>query len=72
MKILELSKKYVEKFCNGDYDAAIAECYGVVYDDQVIKQAFNYGNGTEKHMKRHMQNNRAFCKYYDLERKCYV
>ena len=72
MRILELSKGYVKKFYNGDYKKMIDEFDGVLYDDENIKNAFNYGNGSFKDLMRYINDNRKHAKYYDLNKKCYI
>ena len=72
MKIIELSKSYVNKFYDGNFGKAIAEQDGIVYDDKKIKLAFNFGNGTFKDFNRYMKANTKVCKFYDLENNCYM
>lgn len=72
MKILELSKNYAKKFYNGDYKKMIDQMDGVLYDDENIKNAFNYGNGSFKDLMRYINDNRKHAKYYDLNKKCYI
>ena len=72
MKILELSRDYAKKFYNGNYKKMIDEVDGVLYDDENIQNAFNYGNGSFNHLIRYINNNRKYAKYYDLNKKCYI
>lgn len=72
IKILELSKDYAKKFYNGDYKKMIDEMDGVLYDDENIKQAFNNGNGSFKHLMNYIKANHKQAKYYDLNKKCYI
>ena len=72
MEVLELSKNYCKKFYNGSFDKMIEEKDGIIFDNKVIKSAFNSGNGTKKDFKRYMKNNKVFCKYYDLKNKIYI
>lgn len=72
MKVLELSKNYCNKFYNGNYEEMIKNFDGVLYDDEIIKNTFNFGNGSEKNFNRYMKNNKVFCKYYDLINKKYI
>ena len=72
IRILELSKDYAKKFYNGDYKKMIDALDGVLYDDENIKQAFNFGNGSFKHFMRWMKDNHQQMKYYDLNKECFI
>ena len=72
MEVLELSKNYCERFYNGDFDKMIKEKDGIIFDNKTIKSAFNFGKGRKKDFKRYMENNKIFCKYYDLKNKKYI
>jgi len=72
IRILELGKDYGKKFYNGDYKKMIDEMDGVLYDDENINQAFNYGYGTFNHLMNYIKNNRNFARYYDLNKKRYI
>ena len=72
IRILELSKDYAKKFYNGDYEKMIEEMDGVLYDNENIKNAFNFGNGSFKHLTNCINNNRKHAKYYDLNKKSYI
>lgn len=37
----------------------------ILRDDEFIKRAFNFGNGTKKHMNEYMKNNSCFCVWID-------
>lgn len=67
MQILEISKDYLREFYNGDISLLIGCKDGVIYDDERIKNAFNFGNGTIPDFERYMNNNKIFCYFYDLE-----
>lgn len=67
MEIIEISKKYLKKFYNNDISLIIGCKDGIVFNDELIKKAFNRGNGTILDFKRYMNNNKIFCYYYDLE-----
>ena len=67
MQILEISKDYLREFYNGDISLLIGCKDGVIYDDERIKNAFNFGNGSISDFKRYMNNNKIFCYFYDLE-----
>jgi hypothetical protein len=45
---------------------------GVLFDDVQIKKAFNFGNGSIKDFKEYINNNKSYCKYYDLINKKYL
>ena len=72
IKILELRKDYAKKFYNGDYKKMIDEMDGVLYGDENIKQAFNNGNGSFKHLMNYIKTNHKQAKYYDLNKKRYI
>lgn len=72
MKILELSKSYVERAYNNDYVQAIRNVDGVLFDDNKIKKVFRHGFGIKSDLMNYIKNNRQFCKYYDLENNCYI
>ena len=42
IKIIELSKKYCLEAYGGDYSEMIAQGDGLVYDNGLIKRAFNF------------------------------
>lgn len=71
-RILELSIDYAKKFYNGNYKKMIDGMDGVLYDDDNIKRAFNYGNGSFKHLINYIKANRKYAKYYDLNKKRYI
>ena len=48
MLAIEISKK------SGDF---------TVWDDEHIKNAFNFGNGTIKHFEAYMSNNKRYCTF---------
>ena len=48
IKVLELSLDYCKKFYNGSFDKMIEEKDGIIFDNEVIQKAFNFGNGAEK------------------------
>lgn len=43
MKILELDRKQARELYNNNYKKMIAQNDGVLYDDERIKKAFNFG-----------------------------
>ena len=48
MLVIEISKR------SGDF---------TVWDDERIKNAFNFGNGTIKHFEAYMSNNKRYCTF---------
>lgn len=72
MLVLELSKNYINIFYNGDFKKAIKENDGVLFNDEVIKNAFSNGNGSLEDFRRYVKNNKCFCKYYDLIHKKFL
>lgn len=72
MKVLELSKNYIKKFYNNNFDKAIEALDGVLYDDERIKHAFNFGHGSDSDLIEHIKWNRPYCKYYDLINQKYI
>lgn len=72
MRIIELSRSYCRTEYNGDFQAMIDELDGIVFDDETTRRAFAFGKGTEKDLQRYINDNRKFCKYYDLEKQCYI
>lgn len=67
MQILEISKKYLKDVYNGDISLCIGCKDGLVFDEKMIKNAFNFGNGTILDFKKYLNDNKKFCYYYDLE-----
>ena len=43
--ILEIGKSYINKFYGGNLAAAIQKKDGILWTDEKIKAAFNFGNG---------------------------
>lgn len=72
MLVIELSKSYCNNFYNNDFNAMIKALDGVIFDDVQIKKAFNFGNGSIKDFKAYINNNKSYCKYYDLINKKYL
>lgn len=72
MKVIEISKKNcIENYFNNVYEV-INRLDGIIYDDFTIKQTFNFGNGTVKDLINYINNNRAYCFYYDLINKKFI
>ena len=72
MKILEISKKYLREFYNNNIQKIIEEKDGIIFNDYTIKQTFKNGHGTVKDLKQFIENNRAYCHYYDLINKKFI
>lgn len=72
MRILELDKGYCRREYNGKYQPMIDAEDGVIFDDERIRHAFAFGNGTTKDMKRYMNDNRNYARFYDLDRREFV
>lgn len=72
MKILELDRKQARELYNNNYKKMIAQNDGVLYDDERIKKAFNFGRGTINELQKYINNNRQYCRYYDIEDKRYI
>ena len=53
--IREISKSLLNGKCNGDIKKAVR-----------IKGAFNFGNGTEKDLKRYMHDNSKYCVFLEV------
>lgn len=58
---LEIGKSYINKFYDGDLQRAIKQKDGIIWTDQKIKKAFNFGNGSKKDFKRYMSDNKKYC-----------
>lgn len=64
MKILELSKNYCKKYYNGNYEEMIKEKDGIIWNSNK--------NTTEKQLKRYIEDNKVFCKFYDLKNEKFI
>lgn len=58
--ILEIGKTYVRDFYNGNLEECIKERDGIDWTQERIRTAFNGGNGTEKDLRRYMDNNKQY------------
>lgn len=65
--ILEIGKSYIDKFYNGDLNAAVKEKDGILWTAANIKGAFNHGNGTEKDLKQHINNNKKYAYFVEVK-----
>ena len=64
--ILEIGKSYINKFYSGDLKAAILKKDGVLWTDEKIKAAFNFGNGTIKDLKNYINNNKKYAFFVEV------
>lgn len=63
---LEIGKSYINKFYNGNINAAIKEKDGILWTAEKIKAAFNDGNGTIKDLKKHIENNKKYAYFVEV------
>jgi hypothetical protein len=63
---LEIGKSYLKKFYNNNLQAAIDEKDGILWDDNRIKQAFNFGQGTKKDLQNHINNNKKYAYFVEV------
>lgn len=72
MKILEIYKQWFRTDYNNDLQRVLCEYENnndfIVWTAERVKSAFNFGNGTEKDLKKHIANNKCYCIFYDLEK----
>lgn len=71
MKIAEIDIAYCRKEYGGDAKRMIAAGDALIFDEDRVKSAFNFGNGTEKDLRRYIANNRKYMRFYDLENNCF-
>lgn len=64
--IFEIGKSYVKKFYNGNLKQCIQEKDVIIWTDERIKKAFNFGNGTIKDLNRYMHDNKEFCYFVEI------
>ena len=64
--VLEIGKSYINRFYNGDLNEAIKNKDGILWTDERIKKAFNNGNGTKKHLKNYINNNKKYCYFVEV------
>lgn len=63
MAYLELSKKYIDKYYNGNKKDAIKSKDGIIFDDEKVKNAFFDGwNG----FFRYVNDNKQYCYFIKL------
>ena len=64
--ILEIGRKYLMEFYNGDLNKCVSEMDGVIWDENTIRNAFSLGNGTEDDFRRYMNDNKKYCIYVEV------
>lgn len=68
--IYEISKNILNKKYGGDSpetrQKAIDDGYFLEWTNERIKNAFNFGSGTEKDLKRYMKDNKQFCVFVEV------
>ena len=58
--ILEIGKSYVRDFYTGNLQECVQKRDGIDWMPERIKAAFNKRNGTEKDLKRYMEDNKKY------------
>lgn len=58
--ILEIGKIYVRDFYNGNLEECIQKRDGIDWTQERIQAAFNGGNGTEKDLRRYINDNSKY------------
>ena len=64
--ILEIGKSFVNNVYSGDLKAAIKDNAGILWTDEKIKAAFNFGSGTVKDLKRYINNNKKYAYFVEV------
>ena len=63
--LCEISKDILNRMYGGDtpeaLQKAIADGYFLIWTKERIKNAFNFGEGTEADLKRYMKDNKQYC-----------
>ena len=72
MRIYALDRAYCQNRFSGNFRKMIEAGEYVEFDDNRIRRAFNFGNGTEKDMNRFMRDNNKYCRFYDAEKSVYL
>lgn len=67
MRIAEICRDYLRKEYGGDLSAVLAAGDSLLFDDERTRRAFNFGAGTAADLRRHIENNRKYCIFYDLD-----
>lgn len=66
MRIAEIDKSYCKKEYGGNWQAMLAAGDCLIFTDDFIKRNFPAG------VMWHIANNRRYCRFYDLENKCFL
>lgn len=66
ISVLELSKKYINDFYDGDAVKAARAADGIIFDAERIKKSFNAGRGSAADFIRYATRNIKYCYYYDI------
>lgn len=64
--VIEIGRKYLRDFYDGNLKECVSAMDGVIWDENTIKQAFNFGNGTEEDFQRYMHDNKKYCIYVEV------
>ena len=72
MMILELDKKYCREQYKGNKKQMIEQQDGLIWDDERIRHAFSFGHGTEKDLRRYINDNKCYAWFYDMQKQCYI
>ena len=62
--VIEVYRKNINQF--GTVEKAIAEGYFTEWTENRIREAFNNGKGTERDLKRYMDNNSHLCRFITI------
>lgn len=62
--IREIYKPYIKQ--DGSVEKVIENGFYIDWTPERIKNAFNFGNGTEKDLKKHIENNKCFCLFLEV------
>ena len=63
--IIEIDKRLLSEIYNGNIKKAVAAGDYKRWTHDSIKNAFNFGNGTEKDLKRYMEDNKKYCVFME-------
>ena len=66
MKVYELYKPTLQQQYHGNIETMIKDEMYILWDEERIKRAFNFGNGTIKEFNRYMEANKNLCLYIKL------
>ena len=63
--IIQIYKPYIKKY--GSIKEVIKKSYFVTWDEQRIKNAFNFGDGSAKDFKRYKEDNKQYCLFLEVK-----